>query len=72
MSLTDSPWTDCNLTEVREPEEVWCVCGGGGRVYGWPKYWTAERRREVPTELTVLKIARSKIPGTLVAVGCGS
>lgn len=45
---------------------------GGGRVYGWPKYWTAERRREVPTELTVLKIARSKIPGTLVAVGCGS
>lgn len=40
---------------------------GAGRVYGWPKHWTAERRREVPTELTVLKIARSKIPGTLVA-----
>lgn len=24
------------------------------------------------TELTVLKIAESKIPGTLVGVGCGS
>lgn len=26
---------------------------------------------EVATELTVLKIAKSKIPGTLVGVGCG-
>lgn len=45
---------------------------GGGRVYGWPEDSTAERRREVATELTVLKIAKSKIPGALVAVGCGS
>lgn len=45
---------------------------GGRGVYGLPEYWTAERRREVATELTVLKIAKSKIPGTLVAVGCGS
>lgn len=33
---------------------------------------TAERTREVATELTVLKIAKSKIPGALVAAGCGS
>lgn len=45
---------------------------GEGRVYGWPEYWTAERGREVATELTVLKIAKSKIPGTLVGVGCWS
>lgn len=45
---------------------------GGGRVHGWPEDSTAERRREVATELTVLKIAKSKIPGALVAVGCGS
>lgn len=45
---------------------------GEGGVYGWPEHWTAERGREVATELTVLKIARSKIPGVLVGVGCGS
>lgn len=45
---------------------------GEGRVYGWPGDSTAERRREVATELTVLKIAKSKIPGALVAVVCGS
>lgn len=45
---------------------------GEGRVYGWPEDSTAERRREVATELTVLKIAKSKIPGALMAAGCGS
>lgn len=45
---------------------------GEGGVYGWLERWTAERGREVATELTVLKIAKSKIPGALVAVGCGS
>ena len=44
---------------------------GEGGVNGWPEYWTAERGREVATELTVLKIAKSKIPGTLVGVGYG-
>lgn len=33
---------------------------------------TGQLRGGVNTELTVLKIAKSKIPGTLVAVGCGS
>lgn len=45
---------------------------GEGGVYSWPEHWTAERGREVATELTVLKIAKSKIPGALVGVGCGS
>lgn len=45
---------------------------GEGRVYGWPEDSTAERTREVATELPVLKIAKSKIPGALVAAGCGS
>lgn len=46
--------------------------GGEGGVYGWQEHWTAEWGREVATELTVLKIAKSKIPGVLVGVGCGS
>lgn len=62
--------TGCNLSEVREPEKVWS--GGEGGVYGWQEHWTAEWGREVATELTVLKIAKSKIPGVLVGVGCGS
>lgn len=45
---------------------------GEGGVYGWLEHWTAERGREVATELTVLKIAKSKIPGALMGVGCGS
>lgn len=45
---------------------------GEGGVYGWLEYWTAEQGREVATELTVLKIAKSKIPGALVGVGCWS
>lgn len=45
---------------------------GEGGVYGWLGHWTAERGREVATELTVLKIAKSKIPGALMGVGCGS
>lgn len=65
------PQAGCSLTEVREPEKVWC--GGEGKcIASWPEYWTAERGREVATELTVLKIAKSKIPGTLVGVGCQS
>lgn len=56
----------CNLTEVREPEKV----GIGGRGTNCPaEGWTAEQGREVATELMVLKIAKSKIPGTLVGVG---
>ena len=45
---------------------------GEGGLDGWPEYWTAERGREVATELTVLKIAKSKIPGVLMGVGCWS
>lgn len=45
---------------------------GEGEGHGLPEDRTAERGREVATELTVLKIAKSKIPGTLMAIECGS
>lgn len=64
------PQACCNLSEVREPEKGWCG-GKGEYMAGWST-GQLSGGREVATELTVLKIAKSKIPGALMGVGCGS
>lgn len=64
------PRACCNRSEDREPEKA--RCGGKGEYMAGGSTGQLSGGREVATELTVLKIAKSKIPGALMGVGCGS